>query len=96
MKLDGSIISLEFAPLSKGITITNIPQGTCFEDIRFKFSNKNIGGDQVTDMMLDRTNGIANVYFEKTSGMNLAYFNTIIIVIIIIIIIILCSIYRPH
>ncbi|CAB4044913.1 Hypothetical predicted protein, partial [Paramuricea clavata] len=67
MKLDGSIISLEFAPLTKGIRISNIPQGPFLDDIRRIFSNKSIGGDPITDMMLDTKNGIANVYFEKTS-----------------------------
>jgi hypothetical protein len=75
MKLDGSIISLEFAPLTKGIRISNIPQGPFLDDIRRIFSNKSIGGDPVTDMMLDTKNGVANVYFEKTSGINLAYSN---------------------
>ena len=75
MKLDGSIISLEFAPLTKGIRISNIPPETSSDDIRFKFSNPKSGGGQVTDMMLDKRNGIANVYFEKCSGINLVYFN---------------------
>jgi hypothetical protein len=75
MKLAGSIISLEVAPLTKGIKVRNIPPGTSSDDIRYKFSNKKIGGGQVTDMMLDKRNGVANVYFEKTSGMNLAYCN---------------------
>ncbi|CAB3992453.1 poly [ADP-ribose] polymerase 14-like isoform X2 [Paramuricea clavata] len=67
MKLDGSIISLEFAPLTKGIRISNIPRGTRLDYIRFIFSNTRIGGGPVTDMMLDRRNGVANVYFEKMS-----------------------------
>ncbi|CAB4032730.1 poly [ADP-ribose] polymerase 14-like, partial [Paramuricea clavata] len=67
MKLAGSIISLEFAPLTKGIKISNIPPGTNSDDISFKFSNKYIGGDQVTDLMLDKKNGVAKIYFEKTS-----------------------------
>jgi hypothetical protein len=75
MKLDGSIISLEVAPLTKGIRVSNIPPGTSSDDIRYEFSNKKIGGGQVTDMMLDKRNGVANVYFEKTSGMNLTYCN---------------------
>ena len=67
-KLDGSAISLEFAPLTKGIKISNIPNGSSPDDIKFKFSNPKVGGGKVTDMMLDRNNGIANVYFEKPSG----------------------------
>jgi hypothetical protein len=75
MTLAGSIISFEFSPLTKGIRVSNILRGTSSDDIRYKFSNKNIGGGQVTDMMLDKKNGVANIYFEKTSGMNLAYCN---------------------
>ncbi|CAB4032729.1 Hypothetical predicted protein, partial [Paramuricea clavata] len=67
MKLASSIISLEFAPLTKGIKISNIPPETWSDDIRYKFSNKKIGGGQVTDMMMDKRNGVANIYFEKTS-----------------------------
>jgi hypothetical protein len=68
MKLDGSVISLEFAPLTKGIRISNIPPETSSDDMRFKFSNKKIGGGPITNMMLDKKNGVANVYFEKSSG----------------------------
>ena len=68
MKLDGSVISLEFAPLTKGIRISNIPPETSSDDMRFKFSNKKVGGGPITDMMLDKKNGVANVYFEKSSG----------------------------
>ena len=75
MKLDGSVISLEFAPLTKGIRISNIPPETSSDDMRFKFSNKKIGGGPITDMMLDKKNGVANVYFEKSSGISLFYFN---------------------
>ena len=62
------MISLEFAPLTKGIKICNIPQDTSFDAIKYKFSNSKIGGGKVTDIMLDRNNEIANVYFQKTSG----------------------------
>ena len=71
MKLDGSIISLELAPLTKRIKISNIPPATTSDDMRFKFSNQKIGGGQVTDMMLDKKNGVADVYFEKSSGISL-------------------------
>ena len=71
MQLDGSVISLELAPLARGIRISNIPEGTSSDDIRFKFSNKKIGGSQVKDMVLDRENGVAKVHFENSSGMNL-------------------------
>ena len=67
-KLDGSIISLEFAPLTKGIKISNIPPDTSSDDIKYKFSNPKIGGGEVTDIMLDKNNGVASVYFEKSSG----------------------------
>ncbi|XP_028411312.1 uncharacterized protein LOC114533887 isoform X2 [Dendronephthya gigantea] len=66
-KLDGSEISLEFAPFTKGIRVNNIPQKTTSDSIKFKFSNPNIGGGTVTDIMLDRNNGVANVYFEQNS-----------------------------
>ena len=72
MKLDGAIISLEFPLLTKGIKISNIPQDTSPDDIKFKFSNPKIGGGKVTDIMLDRNGGVANVYFEKCSGRNMA------------------------
>ena len=74
-KLDGSIISLEFPPLTKGIKIYNIPPDATPDDIKFKFSNPKIGGGKVRDMMLDRNNGIANVYFEESSGKNITYKN---------------------
>ena len=70
-KLDGSIISLEFAPLTKGIKISNIPPDTRVDDIKYKFSNPKIGGGKVTDIMLDKNNGVASVYFEKSSGRKL-------------------------
>ena len=67
-KLEGSIITMEFAPLTKGIRISNIPPETTTDSIKFKFSNPKIGGGKVTDIMLDRNDGVANVYFEKSSG----------------------------
>ena len=67
MKLEGSIISLEFCPLTKGIQISNIPPQTSQDDIKFRFSNPRIGGSEVTDIMFDKRNGVANVYFEKSS-----------------------------
>ena len=75
MKLDGSIISLEFAPLTKGMKVSNIPPHTSSDDIRFKFANTKIGGGKVRDVMLDRNNGVASVYFEKSSGRNILYSN---------------------
>ena len=68
MKLDGSIISFEFAPLTKSIKISNIAQGTSPDDIKFKFVNQKIGGGKVTDITLDKNNGVAIIYFEKASG----------------------------
>ena len=73
MKLDGSIISLEFAPLTKGIRIGNIPPGTSSDDIKYKFSSRKICGGQVTEVKLDKKSGVANVYFEKSSGMGLPH-----------------------
>ncbi len=72
-KLNNSIVSLECAPLTKGIRVSNIPQGTSSDDIKFKFSNRKIGGSKVTDMMVGRNNGVASVYFEDSSGRNKAY-----------------------
>ena len=68
IKLEGSIISMEFAPLTKGIRVTNIPEETTLDSIKFRFSNPKIGGGKVTDIMLDENYGVANVYFEKSSG----------------------------
>ena len=68
MTLDKSIISLEFPLLTKGIKISNIPQDISPDDIKFRFSNPKLGGGKVTDIMLDRNNGVASVYFEKSSG----------------------------
>ena len=75
MNLDGFMISLEFAPLTTGIKISNIPSGTSPDDIKFKFSNPDIDGDKLTDIMLDRHNGVASVYFEKSSGRIMTYSN---------------------
>ena len=70
MTLDGSKISLEFAPLTKGIKISNLPQDTSPDHIKLKFSNPKIGGGKVTDIMLDKNNGVAGVHFQKSSGRN--------------------------
>ena len=70
MLLDGCAISLEFAPLTKGIRISNIPKGTTSDDMKFKFSNPKIGGGHVTDVILNMSGTIAHVYFENSSGMN--------------------------
>ena len=71
MSLDGCIISLELAPLTKDIKISNIPSGTSSDDIRYKFSNKRIGGGPVRGVNLDKSNGVASVKFENSSGWNL-------------------------
>lgn len=68
MELGGSIISFEFAPLTKVIKISNIPEDTSDEDIKYKFSNPKFGGGKVTDILLDNKNGVARVHFEKSSG----------------------------
>ena len=68
IKLNGSIISMEFPPLTTSLRISNIPQETTSDSIKFKFSNPKIGGGKVTEIMLDENNGVANVYFEKSSG----------------------------
>ena len=66
--LESFPVSLEFAPLSKGIRIINIPQQASLDAIRFKFSNPKVGGGKVTDIMFDKDNGVANIYFESYSG----------------------------
>lgn len=68
LRLEGAIISLEFAPLTKSIRVCNIPQGTTSDSVRFKFSNKRFGGGKVTSMILDKKNGVADICFEKSSG----------------------------
>ena len=73
MTLGGSTISLEFAPLTKCIKISNLPQDTNRDDIKFKFSNPKLGGGKVTNIKFDKNNGVASVYFEKSSGRNIAY-----------------------
>lgn len=70
MTLDGCAISLECAPLTKGIRISNIPKGTSSDDMKFKFSNPKIGGGHVTDIILNERGTVANIYFEKSSGMD--------------------------
>ena len=74
-ELEGFVVSLEFAPLTKGIMISNIPPDTSYDAMRFKFSNPKIGGGKVTQIMLDTSNGMAVIYFEKSSGRNRAYNN---------------------
>ena len=76
MKLEGFIIALEFAPLTKGIRVSNIPQGTTPDAIKFKFSNPKYGGSKVVEVILDTNNGLANVYFEKSSGIDPAFCDT--------------------
>ena len=68
MELGGSILSFEFAPLTKVIKVSNIPEDISDEDIKYKFSNPKSGGGKVTDILLDNKNGVARVYFEKSSG----------------------------
>ena len=75
MTLDGSIISLEFAPMTKGIRVSKIPRATSSDDIRYKFSNPKTGGGEMTDMMLNKEDGVANVSFEKSSGINPALYS---------------------
>lgn len=78
MTLGGSTISLEFAPLTKCIKISNLPQDISSDDIKFKFANPKTGGGKVTDMVLDKNSGVASVYFEKSSGRKMIYRFTII------------------
>ena len=74
-ELEGFVVSLEYAPLTKGIMISNIPPDTSSDAMRFKFSNPKIGGGKVTRIMLDTSNGMAVIYFKKYSGRNRAYNN---------------------
>jgi hypothetical protein len=80
LKLEDFIISLEFAPLTKGVRVSNIPPGTTPDAIKFKFSNPKYDGSKVVEMMLDRNNGLANVYFEKSSGIDLAFLIRVLII----------------
>ena len=68
LMLEEFAVSLEFAPLTNALRISNIPQGTSSDAIKFRFSNRKTGGSKVCDMKLDRDNGIAIVYFEEPSG----------------------------
>ena len=70
MALDGCTISLEFAPFTKGIRISNLPKGTTSDDMKFKFSNPKTGGGHVTDVVLNKACTVAYVYFENSSGTN--------------------------
>ena len=54
-----------------------MPPDTSSDDIKFKFANKKIGGGKVTDIMLDRHNGVASIYFEKSSGRKLGTLLTV-------------------
>ena len=67
MELDGSIIFLEFAPLTKRIKVSNIPAGTSKDDVMYKFQSR-IPGDQVKNVELDEKRRVADVYFENSSG----------------------------
>ena len=68
LMLEEFAVSLEFAPLTNALRISNIPQGTSSDAIKFRFSNRKAGGNKVCDMKLDKDNGIAIVYFEEPSG----------------------------
>ena len=68
LELEEFVVSLEFAPLTKRIKISNIPQYVSYDSIKYKFSNPKTGGGKVKDMMLDTSNGVATVYFAKSSG----------------------------
>ena len=67
-ELEGFVVSLEFAPLTKAIRISNIPQGTSSDAIKFKFSNPKTDGSKVVNMRFDGDNGVAIIYFEEPSG----------------------------
>lgn len=66
--MEGFVVSLEFAPLTKAIRISNVPQGISSDAIKFKFSNPKAGGNKVANMKLDGDNGVAIIYFEEPSG----------------------------
>ncbi|XP_028391015.1 protein mono-ADP-ribosyltransferase PARP14-like [Dendronephthya gigantea] len=67
LELEESVISLEFAPLTRSIRVTNIPQDTSRDAIKYKFKNPKIGGGRVTDVKMDEKNGVAIVGFEESS-----------------------------
>ena len=67
-ELEGFVVSLEFAPLTKAVRISSIPQGTSSDAIKFRFSNPKTGGSKVVNMRFDGDNRVAIIYFEKPSG----------------------------
>ncbi|XP_028405587.1 uncharacterized protein LOC114528176 isoform X2 [Dendronephthya gigantea] len=69
MELDGSVISLEFAPLTNHMRVSNIPEGTSKDDVMYKFQSR-IPGDQVTNVELDEKKRIADVHFENCSAVS--------------------------
>ena len=62
-------MSLKFAPLTKRIRVKKIPKNTTKDDVKYKFSNHRIGGGEVINMDYDQNNGIAELFFESSSGM---------------------------
>ena len=68
LELEEFDISLEFAPLTKAVRISNILQGTSSDAIKFRFSNPKTGGSKVANMRFDGDTGVAIIYFEEPSG----------------------------
>lgn len=68
MELEESVISLKFAPLTRSIRVTNIPQKTSRDAIKYKFNNPKIGGGKVSDVRMEKNNAVAKVCFEESSG----------------------------
>ena len=67
-ELEGFVLSLEFAPLTKAIRISNIPQATSSDAIKFRFANRKYGGNKVVNMVFDGDKGVAIIYFKEPSG----------------------------
>ena len=66
--LEGFVVALQFAPVTKAMRISNIPQGTSSDAIKFRFSNPKTGGSEVVNMRFDGNTGVAIIYFEEPSG----------------------------
>ncbi|XP_046856480.1 uncharacterized protein LOC124449563 isoform X3 [Xenia sp. Carnegie-2017] len=66
--LGGRLVSFKFAPLTKEIKVKKIPKNANSEDVKYKFSNRNTGGDEVTNMEFDQNNGIAKICLISSSG----------------------------
>ncbi|XP_046856440.1 uncharacterized protein LOC124449537 isoform X2 [Xenia sp. Carnegie-2017] len=70
LTLGGRLVSFKFAPLTKGIKVKKIPKNANSEDVKYKFSNRKTGGDEVTNMEFDQNNGIAKIFLISSSAVS--------------------------